>query len=456
MQTFDGHCYHRDTVVFANYTNLDFSIGENANLCSGETLVVDATDEFVSYLWHDGSVNQTFETVEGGEISVTVTDINSCVYSDQINITVVNVASVNLGNDTTYCTNVPVILNPNDIGGSTYLWNTNETTRLISVESSGTYWVEVTTIHGCKTKDFITLEIFDKPIVDLGNTIEFCENESDTIFIEEDYETYVWNDGSTLSYIIADQTSYYSVTVTDENECESSDSVYVNEHLALEPSLGNDTTLCDSAIYSLTTKELYHSYLWHDGSTNRTFRVEMPGLYMVTVSDNIGCSATADINIEYVENPIISSTNQTGGRISIEVENGLLPYTYSHDGILWQDDNYFDLLPAAYYTFQIKDANACSASKYVYLEAAIYAPDFFTPNGDGYNDKWEIGGLYHYPSAYITLFDRYGKILYESHGTDFSWDGTYAGKPLSSDTYWYIIELGGEAKPVNGRVSIIR
>ncbi|MCF0206916.1 MAG: T9SS type B sorting domain-containing protein, partial [Bacteroidales bacterium] len=91
-----------------------------------------------------------------------------------------------------------------------------------------------------------------------------------------------------------------------------------------------------------------------------------------------------------------------------------------------------------------------------YLDASVGVPDFFTPNSDGYNDEWRISGLYIYPNVVITVYDRYGKVLFEHKGSDFSWDGRYHGQHLPSDTYWYVIQLDGSVPPIKGSVTIKR
>ena len=102
------------------------------------------------------------------------------------------------------------------------------------------------------------------------------------------------------------------------------------------------------------------------------------------------------------------------------------------------------------------DENYCMITVDVYLDQSLQIPDFFTPNGDGYNDTWVITGLYHFPGATVEVFDRYGKKLYHSDGAQFSWNGIYAGLHLPSDTYWYVITLTEGLEPLKGSVTIKR
>jgi gliding motility-associated-like protein len=69
-------------------------------------------------------------------------------------------------------------------------------------------------------------------------------------------------------------------------------------------------------------------------------------------------------------------------------------------------------------------------------------PKFFTPNGDGFNDVWEIEVQRLSPSnTKVYIYDRFGKLLFISTVGVLGWDGTYNGKPLPSTDYWFEIEL---------------
>jgi gliding motility-associated-like protein len=83
-------------------------------------------------------------------------------------------------------------------------------------------------------------------------------------------------------------------------------------------------------------------------------------------------------------------------------------------------------------------------------------PNTFTPNGDGINDLWEIPGLAFYPNCEVTVYNRYGSLVYKSKGYSKSWDGNYNGAPLPSSTYYYIIDPGNKNPKVSGYVLILR
>ncbi len=86
----------------------------------------------------------------------------------------------------------------------------------------------------------------------------------------------------------------------------------------------------------------------------------------------------------------------------------------------------------------------------------VSIPNAFTPNGDGYNDLWNIPALAGYPQCMVSIYNRYGGLIYQSRGYPSAWDGTYNGSQLPTGTYYYIIDLKNGTKPLSGYVALIR
>lgn len=80
----------------------------------------------------------------------------------------------------------------------------------------------------------------------------------------------------------------------------------------------------------------------------------------------------------------------------------------------------------------------------------------FTPNGDGFNDYWNIPFIRDFPNATIKIFDANNKLLIEYKGSDSSWNGTVNGVFVPMGNYLYVIELGGGKKPIKGHVTVLR
>jgi gliding motility-associated-like protein len=131
--------------------------------------------------------------------------------------------------------------------------------------------------------------------------------------------------------------------------------------------------------------------------------------------------------------------------ITIEVE-GYGSYEYSIDGGPWQTDNVFTGVAPGPHDVQVRDTatdNPCQGPQFnITLEdiSTIDYPNFFTPNGDGIHDTWNIIGLGDQAAARIYIFDRYGKLVKQISSDGEGWDGTYNGTPLPSTDYWFSVQ----------------
>ncbi|NLB86461.1 MAG: T9SS type B sorting domain-containing protein [Bacteroidales bacterium] len=460
LRVFDSHtqCYFYDTISFIYYPKIELNLENEIIICDGDSVLISAPAGFVSYQWSDGRVSENIWLNQAGIYTLTVSDENSCTASEDINVSLGESPIINLGDDFSICTNQAVILNPNAQDEDLiYLWNDNSSENTLTITSSGTYWVRVSASTGCDAIDSIKVEIFPQPILNLGDDIEFCYGESYFIEVDSIYTNYQWSNGLNTNSILVNSTQTLFLTVTDTNNCTAKDSINIIEHDLVQPFIGYDTVFCEGNKYTLRTDKEYDKYLWQNGSTSPTFSVTQAGQYALTVYDNIGCFGNTEINIEFAENPVWDTYSSEGGIIEVFASGGVQPYVYSHDGDTWQNSNSFTNLPSGLYIISIMDQNYCMISQEVYLDESLNIPNFFTPNGDGYNDTWLIYGLYHYPDAIVEIFDRFGKKLYMSSDANFSWDGVYNGQSLPSDTYWYVITLDANKKNVlKGSVTIKR
>jgi gliding motility-associated-like protein len=104
---------------------------------------------------------------------------------------------------------------------------------------------------------------------------------------------------------------------------------------------------------------------------------------------------------------------------------------------------------------------SCTKDTTVFLplipDECIDIPNSFTPNGDGVNDTWQLGNLEHFPDCVMKIFNKLGRLLYESpKGYTEWWDGTYNGNPVPSGTYYYVLDLGNGRNGKMGAVTIVR
>jgi gliding motility-associated-like protein len=110
------------------------------------------------------------------------------------------------------------------------------------------------------------------------------------------------------------------------------------------------------------------------------------------------------------------------------------------------------------YKLMAQDIFGCSASAdlNVKLVRNPVVPNVFTPNGDGVNDTWQVKNLAEYTDCVLNIYNRYGQQVYQCKGYPKDWDGSSNGKPLPAGTYYYVIDLRINVKPLSGFVDIVR
>lgn len=172
------------------------------------------------------------------------------------------------------------------------------------------------------------------------------------------------------------------------------------------------------------------------------------GEYSVTVTDitstDPSCSvASTAVIIESNPPEYDVQTVFFSGEVSITNVTGNGDYIFSIDGNGWREAKEngtlaFTGISAGEHIVYGRDKNGCGTTpKTIWL---INYMKFVTPNSDGYNDRWNIIGLEDQPDAKILIFDRYGKFLESIHPAGPGWDGTYDGKPMPSNDYWFRLE----------------
>ncbi|OYU84058.1 MAG: hypothetical protein CFE24_08470 [Flavobacterium sp. BFFFF2] len=114
-------------------------------------------------------------------------------------------------------------------------------------------------------------------------------------------------------------------------------------------------------------------------------------------------------------------------------------YEFQLDNGSFQSSAAFNDLPTGYHEISIKDVKFnCGITKIPFH--VIYYPHYFTPNGDGLHDTWNLFDLAFQPNAIISIFDRYGKLMTQLKPNSVGWDGNYDGQPMPATDYWFTVD----------------
>jgi len=191
-----------------------------------------------------------------------------------------------------------------------------------------------------------------------------------------------------------------------------------------------------------------HHFVWTDEAgltvgTGASYQAILPGVYTVVATNNAtGCaSEPVSVTVTPSEPALVSyevsedfADSQSITVIATGQGNN---FEYQLDEGPFQDSNVFENVASGMHTITVRDKYGCGSTKIQAM--VINYPKFFTPNGDGYNDSWNIRDLSAQRDAKIVIYDRYGKVITNIRPSNSGWDGTYNGRQMPSDDYWFSV-----------------
>ena len=200
------------------------------------------------------------------------------------------------------------------------------------------------------------------------------------------------------------------------------------------------------------------------GANAPTYTADEVGLYSVIVTNTTTTCESEEVfaTVDFV-NPatsfstVVTEAFTNNATITVSVPDGTGTLLYQLDEGAYQESNVFTGVSAGEHTVTVIDTEGCTFMTQTVL--VIDYPKYFTPNGDGHNDTWNIIGM-NQADAKLYIFDRYGKLIKQispSSGSD-GWDGTYNGQQLPSTDYWFSLDYteNGAAKQFKAHFSMKR
>ena len=360
---------------------------------------------------------------------------------------------------------------------------------IIDLISSGIFQLIVEELkpNGCFGYDSVLVEIHDTPnpmISALGPTY-ICQGVDVLLKLNNVYESYLWNNGSSLSELSANIQGDYSVIVTDKFGCvNTSNSILIDVQsdffadFIFDGICINNPTFFSSTSSSLGT--IINSLTWDFGNGFQSFKdsvsysYNVVGDYLVSLSVETaaGCKDSTVKTVSIFGSPKANFNYNPYTISTLKPEINFLNTSVDGSLYLWDfGDSIYSVIENPTHIYEdpgvynvmliIKDINECldSVSKNIimYYDFVLHMPNSFTPNDDGENDMFGPQGLRmdKYISYEFLIFNRWGDIIFETNDINDWWDGANH----QHGTYlWAIVivdELGKVRKKV-GDVLLIK
>ncbi len=381
----------------------------NAIACEGTNTTLTAPAGYSNYLWSTGVSTQTIDINSGSGLWLEVTDANGCVARDDVSVTFVQPASLDLGQDKAECTGVDILVT-GDASFTDYSWtfesasspgtiNTISTSPAYNlainnadITNNGIYRVEALDANGCQVADEVEVTLYTVNPPVLSITENLCDGEMVDIIATEGYDSYTWyQDGSEvvaskeLSQIADVGTAgVYRVEAT-YGTCIKSSEINVISHTIPQVKLPDDFSICEGVSGELKIESFVASdgasfdYLYWNTDENirlsdyntAVYPISSSGEYTVTAVDSYGCEARDQVTIatftpeEFdlgqpisfctsesvtIENPVAAVQNYEWYKIVDGSEVHLI------------DDMALEIVSAGTYVLKVTDANGCNVN----------------------------------------------------------------------------------------------
>lgn len=373
--------------------------------------------------------------------------------------------------------------------GGTQLATGNDFTTPV-LNSTTTYFATVS-VNGCNTLDRtpVSVNVNERPTItsttdglicsgtanlnatsSTGQVYWFGSSTSTTpLFIGDDFQTPTLN--STTSYFVeANKDNCISSTRTEVMAVVDSTTPTFNV-------LNNNVVLCSdigSADLEAINFQGNYKYIWKkEGELLigdlALKNVDSSGTYTVSAVSEAGCESleqtivvTDSEKATLTKDDVIITDDSDNNSIRVTNPNlgsGNYEFAIDDEFGVYQDEAFFQNLSTGMHTLFIKDLGGCGTEKYVFSILA-YAK-FFTPNQDGTNDVWKISGYdkNFYTSSEISIYNRFGNLLFKFDENSEGWDGIYQGKEQPKNSYWFkatLTDINGVSIEKTGNFSLIR
>lgn len=434
----NGGCTAEDSITVSYLQRPFVQLGNDTVICDPGAFILDAGNPGATYQWSTGQTTPSITIDSAGVYYVTVTN-GICTVIDSISVAIQITATLPPGETVQFCPKGQAQLGT-VIPNATYSWSTGETTSQISVAQPGNYTVTVT-LGLCPRVQTWTAS-YVMPPTTLPPSRLLCIGQDWEPELNYPNQTVVWMDTIfSPSITITDSGQYYFAVI--DPICTYRDTIAVS---LLDPSidLGTFPPKCPSEPITLEVPS-GATYTWNTGDSVSSITVREPGIYAVTLTAD-GCEAIDSTELTNLDIPILTLPEQietcdseviltspiaepgnllwdTGDTtVSITAtRSGEYALTYTYCNVVQTDTIQVTLLPEGGQRF--------------------YLPNAFTPNGDGLNDEFRIVGNVAVARDFeLSVFNRWGGLVFQSFNPDQGWDGSYQGQ-IQEGVYVYRCEV---------------
>jgi len=434
------------------------------------------------------AISQTLNGLNAVVINVSVVDDQGCISNASATLT----APTNCCNLQTSATavdgscgqnNASITVTITNAGTAPYSYSLNggagQSSNVFSNLSDGNYTIVTTDFNGCTATSTATIQPSSNNLsLVLSATDITCfgaNNGTITATPNGGVGNIVYNwsgnlTGSTISGLAA---GTYSVTATDANSCSGTSAASINEPVALVLNLGADIEECEGVVVTLQAQAGFTVYAWSSGQNTASIAPITSGIYVLTVTDANGCTASDAVNVSFVSVPTIELGDdiETYQGLTVPLSPVINPSsvtgTYN-----WQpavnltcsacSNPVATAIDTITYVLTFTNELGCTVSDTITINVNpvgnVFFPNAFTPNGDGRNDVFAAMGA-QVKTFEMRIYNRWGEKVFETNNFLEGWNGEFKGTPQPVAVYVYyasVTLLNNTTQKYKGSLTLIR
>ncbi|MCB9266569.1 MAG: T9SS type A sorting domain-containing protein [Lewinellaceae bacterium] len=410
--TDDNGCEITDMITLEPVSNLEAMATATPESCPGANdgtataTALNGVPPYI-YLWSNGGVTQTITGLAPGTYTVTIIDGSGCTAMASVVVEAAPPLEISLSStDVTTCNASDGTATVDILQGLAPLsisWSTGATTATIDGLSGGTYGVTVTDANGCTATGSVVVTEPPAVAVSVTATPTVCPGESTGTAMAVVSGgtmpfTFSWNTGQTTQMINNLPAGTYTVVVTDANGCQAMASATIVESPQIQAVVSGTEIVCGlgetgEASVTATGGAPPYTYAWSTGETTESVDGLAEGIYTVSITDANGCMATAQFEIDVVDDfevnvvgrDVLCNGDATGS-ILLTPSGGTPPYTYNWN--TGQTTNEITNLTAGAYSVTVTEAGGCMIERTIVINEppalglAVSGTDINCPGAD--------------------------------------------------------------------------
>lgn len=297
-----------------------------------------------------------------------------------------------------------------------------------------------------------------------------------TVLNAESGYSLLWSNGETGQTITGLSGGTYIVTVSEVDRCAFTDTFIVTEPTPLRNNVAITNATCFGAQNGALQGKGFggvppYAFVWSNGDSTASINNLPAGTYDLTMTDANGCLWTDSFTVNQPPRApyAVAGVDTIIWRSDTIQLNGFLGVTYTwtpatnlsctncSNPYAWPDSD-------ATYFLTIGDTIGCLTYDSVRIFVRdkpfplFFIPNVITPNGDGFNDVWNIRDLEGFPDNTMRIVNRWGDEVFEQSPYQNKWAGTWKGQDLPGGTYYYIlmIHYNGQDIKFDGPITVVR